>query len=532
MKKFLSAVLLLAMLFSVSSSSVSFAEATVEEAGLTLNTQSLPIVTDPLTLEIALWYATGFTEPEDMVVLQDLQKTTGITFEYRVFTEVEKVKLMYAARDYPDISWRLDGSDPSKLDAIEAGDVICLDEYLQFAPNVTAMFEQYPSVKLQVINPNDGKIYSFPFFEDWDSTFGLRDVAQINKQWLDELGLEMPTTLEELLGVLREFKANAGTGTIPENVIPYYMYYPSAIGSIFDFVCYFGVYAFDSNWEAVIDRKYYYQAINPDIKEPIKYLAMMYKEGLLNQNIFTDGWTEYYNIFLSENPVAGITAGYANTDTHNYAAGLGGAYYPLGPIDTGNGKKPLVRTQAFGASWPTNYMLYSNNEHPIASVLLANYMCEKEESYTLRLGAKGTFWDYVDGVPTIMNYGSMDYPAESSLNNMGFTMCNVNELYNPSEEVEGSRDWAIKNVYDGYTATYTYPKLPTVSLGEFEDDRLSDLRTDLSACVDTHLAAWITGQADVEQEWEAYIAEMESYGVLEYIELQQKKLDTAYALGD
>ena len=74
--------------------------------------------------------------------------------------------------------------------------------------------------------------------------------------------------------------------------------------------------------------------------------------------------------------------------------------------------------------------------------------------------------------------------------------------------------------------------MPNIQLDEIQHDRLSDLKTDLSACVDNYIARWIVGEGDIAEEWDAYIAEMEAIGVEEYIELQQKKLDMAYALGE
>lgn len=532
MKRLLSTLLVLTLLLAAGMVPAG-AEGELLDGGVT-NATGYPIVNEPIELEVAIWYASGVSyEYDDLAIVQKIAEDTGIQLKFRIYTEQEKVQLMYASADYPDISWRLDGSDTPKLDAIEAGDVVCLDDYMQYAPNIAALFEEYPNIKLQATNAADGRIYAFPFFEDWDSTFGLRDCTLINRVWLDELGLEIPTTLDELLEVLRAFKAAAGTGSIPENVIPYYMYYPSAIGSIFDFICSFGVYVYDSNWEAVIDQQYCYQAINPEIIEPIQYLAQMYEEGLVNQNMFTDSWNEYSNIFNSDPPVAGITAGYANADTQNYC--MDGSYYPMAPVDTGNGKQPYTRTQAYGSSWPSNFMIYKTNEYPVASVRLADYLCSTEMSYNMRFGMQGYYWDYnEDGVPYIMNYGikNDELAPYSGFNNMGFTICKCNDMINPTEEVEGSRDWAIANVYADYTVQYTYPRLPNIQLDEIENDRLSDLKTDLSACVDNYIARWIVGEGDIAEEWDAYIAEMEAIGVEEYIELQQKKLDMAYALGE
>ena len=501
------------------------------DGGVT-NASGLPIVNEEITLKIATWYYSGSIYLDEKTVTTTLSEETGINFEFIHYTEKEKVQLMYASKDYPDISWRVDGGDSAKLDAIEAGDVVRLDDYLQYAPNIVNMFEKFPSVKRQVTY-TDGSVYSFPYFENDSSMTALRDTVVINRVWLDELGLEIPKTLDELLTVLRSTRDAAGTGTIPEEVIPYYMYYPTAIGSIFDFVCWFGTYVFDANWNAVIDETFNFQAVNEDIIEPIQYLNLMYKEGLVNQNMFTDGWTEYFNNFLSDPPQSMIVAGYYNQDDRNYA--LDGYYYPLSPIDTGNGKKPMVRTQASGASRPTNFMIYNVNEYPVASVRLADYMCDPTVAVSMRYGVEGIAWEYVDGVATkITSFDAADDPENHGLDNLGFVMIDVDAtVVDPAEFVEGSRLWAIKNVFSDYLTYYTFPKLPySVKLEDIKSDRLSDLHSELFACFNNYFSRWVIGEGDVAEEWDAYIAEMKAIGVDEYIQLQQEKLDIAYSLGD
>ena len=213
MKRLLSTLLVLTLLLAAGMVPAG-AEGELLDGGVT-NATGYPIVNEPIELEVAIWYASGVSyEYDDLAIVQKIAEDTGIQLKFRIYTEQEKVQLMYASADYPDISWRLDGSDTPKLDAIEAGDVVCLDDYMQYAPNIAALFEEYPNIKLQATNAADGRIYAFPFFEDWDSTFGLRDCTLINRVWLDELGLEIPTTLDELLEVLRAFKAAAGTGSI------------------------------------------------------------------------------------------------------------------------------------------------------------------------------------------------------------------------------------------------------------------------------------------------------------------------------
>ena len=59
----------------------------------------------------------------------------------------------------------------------------------------------------------DGHIYSFPWIEQLgagkEAIQAIGDVPYINKKWLDYLGLEIPTTTDELEQVLIQFRDHA-----------------------------------------------------------------------------------------------------------------------------------------------------------------------------------------------------------------------------------------------------------------------------------------------------------------------------------
>ena len=64
-----------------------------------------------------------------------------------------------------------------------------------------------------MITAPDGHIYSLPWIEELgtgkNAIQALDDIPWINKKWLDELGLPMPTTTDELEKDLLAFKDNA-----------------------------------------------------------------------------------------------------------------------------------------------------------------------------------------------------------------------------------------------------------------------------------------------------------------------------------
>ena len=100
----------------------------------------------------------------------------------------------------------------------QAGTFIDLTPYItpETMPNLSAILEKHPEIRAAITM--DGKIYGLPAGEQMTtlgigreksySIFCVPEFSMINKAWLDDLGLAMPTTLDELHDVLVAFKEN------------------------------------------------------------------------------------------------------------------------------------------------------------------------------------------------------------------------------------------------------------------------------------------------------------------------------------
>ena len=131
---------------------------------------------------------------------------------------------MFASREYPDVSFRIDTETVLQNEACLAGDILELtdDMLSKFAPNWVSIFEKYPEIKT-LSKQSNGKLYGLPQFVFETDAYELRDVHAINTAWLDELGMSVPETLDEYTAYLRAVKAAAGTGSIPSDVVPLLM---------------------------------------------------------------------------------------------------------------------------------------------------------------------------------------------------------------------------------------------------------------------------------------------------------------------
>src|SRR5690606_29652370 len=167
---------------------------------------------EPLSFSISM-RTLAFTHVEnspdinkDEYVLE-LEKLTNTDLDIRLLPHKEystKMDLMFASGDIPDVVQTSggfgEGSGQSLQQAVQAGVFLPLDDLIEeYGPNLK---KYIPEAAWEQQRFTDGKIYSIPEFLSNPS----RRATWIRKDLLDKAGLEVPTTVEETLDVLREFK--------------------------------------------------------------------------------------------------------------------------------------------------------------------------------------------------------------------------------------------------------------------------------------------------------------------------------------
>src|SRR5699024_4930518 len=168
-------------------------------------------------------------DPNEKLIYQRLEEETNVHIEWRNFTGEtygEKRNLAMTSGDMSDAINNADYSDYELLNLAEDGAIIPLNDLIEdYMPNLQAVLEKAPEYRDMMTAP-DGNIYAFPWIEELgqgkESIHSVDNFPWINVKWLDDLGLDMPTTTEELKHVLIAFRDNdpAGNGkTIPMSFI-------------------------------------------------------------------------------------------------------------------------------------------------------------------------------------------------------------------------------------------------------------------------------------------------------------------------
>lgn len=173
------------------------------------------------TLVIGIQTNALVTDYEDNFQTKKLEEDLGINIEFYMLpssAEDCKTKLSLMAtggETLPDIIM-VDGvmSAEQVLDYGSKGIFIPLNDYIadeSMCPYFSAIPEEDMETIMTAITSADGNIYCLPKFET--STWNMTpNRYYINGAWLDKLGLEVPTTTEELHEVLKAFVQNDPNG--------------------------------------------------------------------------------------------------------------------------------------------------------------------------------------------------------------------------------------------------------------------------------------------------------------------------------
>ena len=148
---------------------------------------------------------------------QKLMDTFGCTIEYQhpaQGQDGEKFNILVASTDLPDIieyKWQTAyPGGPQK--AIDDGVIYPLNLETD-APNLKAYIDEHPEID-KMIKTDNGQYYGYPFIRGSKYLQTSAGII-IRDDWLTDLGLGLPETVDEWENVLKEFKEKKTNGNAP-----------------------------------------------------------------------------------------------------------------------------------------------------------------------------------------------------------------------------------------------------------------------------------------------------------------------------
>ena len=433
MKRILSLVLVLALIAAMGISTAFAADDGFVDGKFT--------ETRHITVEIYNRNNDGGTDPTNNVWTEYLKK--GMLEKYNVeveyvsvgrWTETDDIAQLMADKQAPDISYTYgantiisyanmvdENGNPGVIDLAPY-----LEEYKDYIGNIVALLGGEDNLYYDK-DPSTGAVWMIEGVRADTS----RITTFIRKDWLDKLGLGLPTTEEEFYNALVAFRDNAETllGENADKMIPYStstdigwrndLMSISKVAEDIDDATLF-VYGYD-------DR----HLLVPGYKEGIRVLNKWYNEGLVWKDfgLYTDSTVEDDN----------MKAGYVGAFMHNWDypfrngedcinlnlqrnVGENAMFVPIDCFQNDAGITRKYLGAAVGSD--RKIFLPSTNKEPVASLLYIDFISSPETIKFLQTGEEGVnFTMTEDGAYQILP--ATGEWVKNSGNNIDYTMtCN------------------------------------------------------------------------------------------------------------
>ena len=241
--------------------------------------------TPPEPVDITLWAQATVTEsgppPDDWVVYDILRDELNINLEYVIIPPAgdgeTKLNAAAAANDLPDmfqITSSTNGRD-NLYQYYELGLIAPVDDMFTMMPERTK--NHYNNQILLDLVSFDGAVYGLPE----PPIIPKREGFVIRQDWLDNLGLEAPTTPEELLAVATAFTTQDPDGNGQNDTYGYGAFIEGpGVGRRFNPV--FGAYGVLDLWNFIDADNFGLNVRDPQYYEAMQVMVALNEAGVVD----------------------------------------------------------------------------------------------------------------------------------------------------------------------------------------------------------------------------------------------------------
>ena len=483
-------------------------------------------------------------------VLMKLAEDAGVEIEWDLMSDSlgEKVGVLIGGNQLPDafIAVNFSATDINEYGA--DGTFIDLTGYItpEVMPNLSAILEEHPEIR-SAITQADGKIYGLPSAEmmgtaavdadDDVSIYAIPEFSMINKTWLDELGLPVPTNLTELHDALVAFKENdmAGNG----QTIPMSTGYDQWCWGQEIFYAGFGFTNFTSDVCADLvanpDGTVEFVSATDKYRDAVTYFHSWYDEGLMDLEMFSQS-TSQLIAKVSQERVGVTTWWYIEEIAGEHADDfvfLPPMYGPEGteyagtrnvtvragtPISSGN----LNITSACGN--PELLCRYFDQWYDPEVVMQLQY--GPIDIYFFEKDANGV-WQVITEDEAQAQFGKSSGELKGQYEVYGPRLI-LPEYYNTVFYMEDRATQRLNDLMNEWMpyvdSTVFYPA--DVTFTDEELETISRYKADFTSQVAEYEGTWLKNGGPTDDEWNAYLQMLEdSCGMSRLLEVYQSAYD-------
>lgn len=491
----------------------------------------------------------AFTEyvREQLDIELEFQTTT---YDGTAAGEARQISL--AGGDLPDayalVSWVNQFSQTELLNLGGQGVLQPLNDLIdEHAPNIAQAFADHPDYEALATAP-DGNIYGLP---QWNECFHCTTPAKLwmNTTWLDEVGMEMPTTTDEMREVLEAFVAQDPNGNGEADEL--------GVGGAVDIAevthYFMNAFAYDplggetSSTALALDGDQVVMQPTTDAwRDGLEYIAGLYEDGLIDPASFT------------QNAEALQAKG------NNADAAVLGSCTALHPAICVELSDENTRHTEYDAVPPlvgpdgVQYATYNSPSTPGAMFAITTTATEAEQIAAIRLadmlytlegrnlgqfGLEGVAWRLPEEGEVALD-ASLE-PIVAVLPGDPDNPDSVNAAWGSTAQLYAPAEWRNAEVQpedpylvSGYErrlfeATELYADhVPQDQVFPFWSvwvdgslsGELATLQTNIASYVDQTNVEFITGQRDITDDgaWQSYVDGFEGLGLARYLEIYEQ----------
>ena len=315
MKKLISVLVLAAMLLSLAAcgggdnkkQESAGVEALVANYEFQWTDTSAPIVNEKGAQELSFTIYSSKNasalDYNDMKIMQDLYESTNVNVFWENVSESvysqQKNLIFGNADDRPDAIYHAGMSAGEIIKYAKRKVLVPISDYLEYMPNFSKILEERPDIKAQLINVEDGKIYSLPRIEEM-GLLQSPNLLFLNKVWAQaaiEAGAVKGLTaadlkdginitaaqMEQILTYFRDNDMNGNGNAGDER--PLSFVHNNWQGNQCDL---YGMFGLNDNLEhrVVVDGKITYTVQDVRFKEATNFIANWVSKGLIDQVSF------------------------------------------------------------------------------------------------------------------------------------------------------------------------------------------------------------------------------------------------------
>jgi putative aldouronate transport system substrate-binding protein len=436
----------------------------------------------------------------------------------------------------------------------DQGVILPLNDLIdEHAPNIADALAAEPGFETLATAP-DGNIWGLPQWNDcYHCSYPYK--FWINTVWLDNLGLEMPTTPDEFFNVMTAFKTQDPngngvadeipiTGSAQWSIVPYIM--NAFISNSFNT----GAGANSQPISLGLDGEtVQMQTMQDGWREGLKFLNKLWAAGLIDPAAFSQGGD---TMQATGNSAEAVTVGGFTAIHPGIGVSIGqedgrdNQYNPLPPLDGAEG--PITTYQLPSVPGATFVITKAADETEQKVIMeMMDYIFTPEGHLRGQQGEEGIGWRAPEegevALDRELEPSFVDLPLDEE------NEADYNGNWGPMAQVFDTTEWRNAQVQplDIYTeegferrlfeATELYEGKESDAIFPYwnlwvpveEANELSTLTTNIESNVATSTAEFITGVRDPnsDAEWDAYLQGLQGLGVDRYVEIWQAAYDAS-----